>query len=181
MAVVQEGLGSLLLPQQDFLHSQQGVAVGVEVEAVGNDVDDADDDVVSPRHLHSQTMTVTSEGSLTSAKEKTCIKTRNTYLRLQCTSDSHTTYALLSIFFYITHMQVFSLQFMNRISRISLQVMVSHIYLFWTLHTVSVLGCIQYVPMITLQQIPKSDDIVYMTTSHLCCVGWYWRRLLETH
>jgi hypothetical protein len=67
--VVQEVLGSLLLPQQDFLHSQQGVAVGVEVEAVENDVDDADDDVVSPRRLHSRTMTVTFEGSLTSAKE----------------------------------------------------------------------------------------------------------------
>ena len=78
-AVVQEVLGSLLLPQQDFLHSQQGVAAGVEEEAVGNDVDDADDDVASPHHLHSQTMTVTSEGSLTSAKEETCIKTRNTY------------------------------------------------------------------------------------------------------
>lgn len=65
-AVVREVLGSLLLPQQDFLHSQQGAAVGVEVEAVGNDVDGADDDVVSPRHLRSQTMTVTSEGSLTS-------------------------------------------------------------------------------------------------------------------
>lgn len=79
MSVVQEVLGSLLLPQQDFLHSQQGVAVGVGVEAVGNDVDDADDDEVSPRHLHSQTLTVTSGGSLTSAKEETCIKTRNTY------------------------------------------------------------------------------------------------------
>jgi hypothetical protein len=79
-AVVQEVLGSLLLHRQDFLHSQQGVAVGVEVEAVGHDVDDADDDVVSPHHLHSQTMTVTSEGSLTSAEEETCIKTRNTYV-----------------------------------------------------------------------------------------------------
>jgi hypothetical protein len=77
--VVQEVLGCLLLHQQDFLHIQQGVAVGVEVEAVGNDADDADDDAVSHRHPHSQTMTVTSEGSLTSAKEVTCIKTRNTY------------------------------------------------------------------------------------------------------
>lgn len=66
MAVVQEVLGSLLLPQQDFRHSQPGVAVGVEVGAVGNDVNDADDDVVSPHHLHSQIVTVTSEGSLTS-------------------------------------------------------------------------------------------------------------------
>jgi len=83
VAVVQEVLGSLLLPQQDFRHSQPGVAVGVEVGAVGNDVNDADDDVVSPHHLHSQIVTVTSEGSLTSAKEDTRIKTRNTYLYLR--------------------------------------------------------------------------------------------------
>lgn len=65
-AVVQEVQGSLLLPQQDFLHSPQGVAADVEVEAVGNDVDDVDDDVVNLPHPHSQTLTVTSEGSLTS-------------------------------------------------------------------------------------------------------------------
>jgi hypothetical protein len=76
---VQEVLGSLLLHQQDFLHSQRGVAVGVEVGAVGNGADDVDDDVGSHRHLHSQTVTVTSGGSLTSAREEICIKTRNIY------------------------------------------------------------------------------------------------------
>jgi len=81
-AVVQEVLGFLLPPQQDFRHSQQGAAAGVEVGAVGNDVNDADDDVVSPRHLHSQIVTVTSEGSLTSAKEERRIKTRRTHLYL---------------------------------------------------------------------------------------------------
>lgn len=73
-AVVQEVLGSLLLPQQDFLHSPQGFAVGVEVEAVGNDVEDADDDAVTLPHLHSQTLTVTSEGSWTSANKTHVIK-----------------------------------------------------------------------------------------------------------
>ena len=60
------------------------------------------------------------------------------------------TYVISSIkyfFFNITYVQVFSLQFLNRISSTLLQVMLSHSYLFWTLHTLSVLACIQYVPM----------------------------------
>ena len=109
-AVVQEVQGSLLLPQQDFLHSPQGVAADVEVEAVGNDVDDVDDDVVNLPHPHSQTLTVTSEGSLTSAKEETCNKTRNTYPYLNSFLYDYTSLAIKNgyhtqheVFFLITY------------------------------------------------------------------------------
>jgi len=148
-AVVQEVLGSLLLPQQDFRHSQQGAAAGVEVGAVGNDVNDVDDDVVSPRHLHSQRVTVTSEGSLTSAKEETHIKTRNTYpyLTLHSTGDSHTTYAVSSIFFNITYVQIFSLQFLNSIrSTFITSNSLSQLSLLDFAHFIS----IQHAPVITL-------------------------------
>jgi hypothetical protein len=155
------------------------------VGAVGNDANDAGDDAVSPRHPHSQIVTVTSEGSLTSAKEDTRIKTRNTYLylRLHRTDDSHTIYAVPSIFFllfyicasiffaisgqnkhfitsntllqlsplgfarftnnimqyqvfffYFTYLQVFYLQFLNRIRSTLLEVILSHSYLFLALH-----------------------------------------------
>jgi hypothetical protein len=67
---VQGVLGSLLLHQQDFLRSRQGVVVGVEVEAAVDGADDVDDDVASHRHLRSQTVIVTSAGSLTSAREE---------------------------------------------------------------------------------------------------------------
>ena len=98
--------GSPLPPRRDFRRSRRGVAVGAEVGAVGNDANDAGDDAVSPRHPHSQIVTATSEDSLTSAKEETRIKTRNTYLylRLHRTDDSHTIYAVPSIFFIILHM-----------------------------------------------------------------------------
>jgi formaldehyde-activating enzyme involved in methanogenesis len=78
-AAVQEVLDSLLLPLQDFLHSQQVVVVGVEVEAAGNDEDDVYDDAVSLPHLRSQKLTETSEGSLTSAKKKRHVIKKRTH------------------------------------------------------------------------------------------------------